>query len=348
MMIDQFNFPAGSSAPQTDNHILRHAAMLALLLSVPFAACDSGGTGENGAILFPAPNTEPLRFGPPIWHPDGDLWMVHHTPFDENGASIDSLAGVYTLRPDGSDLQPFIICGTFCAFEIQEWAPSGDWVIASGLGWRNGRLLRIEYPTGAISDISGVDQHHRSLPALSPDGHLVAYRRGYGGDWALMTMNIDGTDHRLVREIEHGFRGLTWAPGSDVLTISMRSVDTNGETSYSIAQIYIDTGILEVVIESSANPAWRILSETQFAPNQAALLYNLGVGGGNERQVWRLNLSSSVHMRLADIAMGARWSPDGNQVSYTRYSHRTADFPGYGEIWLMNSDGSNKRQITQP
>jgi TolB protein len=39
------------------------------------------------------------------------------------------------------------------------------------------------------------------------------------------------------------------------------------------------------------------------------------------------------------------WSPDGSKIVYTKYSAFTPT-EGNGRIWIMDTDGSNRRQLT--
>lgn len=310
-------------------------AVLVLLAMLLGTACDSGEPGDQPLIRLPVPNTQPMRFGAPIWHPDASLWMVHHRPMDADGTPIDSLAGIYTLRPDGTDLQPFILCHGGCPLRLGNWAPSGDWIVVSGAGPWNGRLFRIAYPEGTITDISGTDGQPKFWPSISPDGKRIAYRRGSARDWELSVMNIDGTSHRVIRNFERRkFGDPTWGPSPHQLTIAYRSYVTTVDTL---------TGALDRI-----GPHLPVeIRSPQWSPDRQWLLYNRMPSVDADFMIRRMHVSGAGSSTLARIAVGPRWSPDGRQISYTRYSNRTADIPGYGEIWLMNADGSNKRQITR-
>jgi len=42
------------------------------------------------------------------------------------------------------------------------------------------------------------------------------------------------------------------------------------------------------------------------------------------------------------------WSPDGSKIAYVADTHGIADIvnPSWGDIWVMNADGSDQHQIT--
>ena len=46
-----------------------------------------------------------------------------------------------------------------------------------------------------------------------------------------------------------------------------------------------------------------------------------------------------------DWASGMAWSPDGKKLVYV-FANHYYDVPGNGQLWIMNKDGSGKRQLT--
>jgi dipeptidyl aminopeptidase/acylaminoacyl peptidase len=81
---------------------------------------------------------------------------------------------------------------------------------------------------------------------------------------------------------------------------------------------------------------------------QGALL--LGpLGEGTRGQLWRLdNLTStrSVSMTPPNRSdWGGRWSPSGDKIIFS--SSKNLRSGGSNSLWLMNSDGSNRRQLTE-
>ena len=61
-----------------------------------------------------------------------------------------------------------------------------------------------------------------------------------------------------------------------------------------------------------------------------------------------MNVNGTGYRRLTrDLESEPAWSPDGSAIAFTRYNPG-AGTSGIHEIWLMNPDGSNQRQLTFP
>lgn len=61
------------------------------------------------------------------------------------------------------------------------------------------------------------------------------------------------------------------------------------------------------------------------------------------RSIWRISLGDGDHAQLTEPehdSHAAAWSPDGSRIAYV------ARRSGRNEIWVMNRDGSGKRQLT--
>ena len=85
----------------------------------------------------------------------------------------------------------------------------------------------------------------------------------------------------------------------------------------------------------------------KFSPDGSKILFYVPPDGGALR-IGVVNRDGSKLRWLASEGADPSWSPDGRQILYRRvsYDHRIYQDPGYGEIWIMNADGSNKRQVT--
>src|SRR5205085_10819615 len=58
------------------------------------------------------------------------------------------------------------------------------------------------------------------------------------------------------------------------------------------------------------------------------------------QQIYIVALNGGVPRKLADAAERARWSPDSERIAFI------SDRSGSPQVWLMDADGANARQVT--
>jgi hypothetical protein len=65
----------------------------------------------------------------------------------------------------------------------------------------------------------------------------------------------------------------------------------------------------------------------------------------NVRQIFVVDLVSGTERQLTRQGSNAAavWSPEGNKIAYW-----SGEEKGFGQVWVMNSDGTQKKQLTQP
>lgn len=81
----------------------------------------------------------------------------------------------------------------------------------------------------------------------------------------------------------------------------------------------------------------------RFSPDGSTILFVT-----SSRDIWVVNRDGTAPRRIGAEGENPNWSPDGRQVVYRRYTFEYCRYqdPGYGELWMMNADGSGQRQIT--
>lgn len=88
----------------------------------------------------------------------------------------------------------------------------------------------------------------------------------------------------------------------------------------------------------------KVLDQNQ----QGALLVG-SLGEGTRGQLWRLDSFTSttpVSLTPSDRSdWGGRWSPSGNKIIFSSSKDLTGG--GGSHLWLMDGDGSNRRQLTE-
>lgn len=220
------------------------------------------------------------------------------------------------------------------------------------------------------------------LPAVSPDGKLVAYSlfRPSGnvkepGGSDLWVVDADGSNPRQVLVHEAPGEALTepaWGPDSRSLYYTRRPRQGPSQ----VERVSLD-GTGRAVVAREASSPWpspdgqRLAYLTLDAQTSAAGLWVAGADGNGARRL----LGSPEYLQLAS----PRWSPDGRRIVFSAVGGESAPGPGRSapsgpgawlerlpaalgarlgpsvahahgvpwDLWLVNPDGSGLKQLTQ-
>ena len=124
-----------------------------------------------------------------------------------------------------------------------------------------------------------------------------------------------------------------WHPFDDVIYYQ-----TWINSELCINRLIIDSSKTEIVVKS-VSTKYKDLSYPCVSPDGTELLFV------DNLQIWKTYIDGTGRKRLTDE--GGRypsWSPDGKEIVFTASDVESG--ASIGVLWKMNSDGSNKRQIT--
>ena len=167
-------------------------------------------------------------------------------------------------------------------------------------------------------------------PVWSPDGKKIAFESDRDGTFHIYTMDRDGNQVTKITSGPGPNRFPAWSPdGKKIAFESTREKDTE------IYWIEVDTRR-----ESRLTDGWFKSTLPNWSPDGRTIAFTANKLGWG---VYLLDLGDRT-IKMLDQEGGScrpHFSPDGKKIAYVS---QKAD--GKGDIWVMNSDGTNKTRIT--
>lgn len=193
-------------------------------------------------------------------------------------------------------------------------------------------------------------------PRFSPDGMTILFQRDPGEAWL---MNADGSD---TRKLTDGVWNASWSPDARQIVF-----DKDWQILVMSADGTEKVRLIENVGANEWQPAWSPEGTLiAFTSNRDGgwNIHVVNAGGGEPRKVtsdggwqaswspdgkriafaWRdtdisiINLDGKGYTRLTDQGgWNPAWSSDGTRIAFDKG----------GDIWVMNADGSDLRQLTR-
>lgn len=180
-----------------------------------------------------------------------------------------------------------------------------------------------------------VGDHQSFTPAWSPDGRWIAFTSTRDGQSEIYLAAADGSELRRLTDNRAIDTAPTWSPNGR--TIAFTSDRTGSPQIYSMDRDGLN--LRRVSFEGSYNdsPAWspsRQQSELAYASRIERGPFDIVVHDFGTRQTRQLTTGRGSNESPS-------WAPNGLHLVFT--SNRT----GSEQVFAMNRDGSNLRQLTR-
>jgi Tol biopolymer transport system component len=317
---------------------MRQITLLLFLATFILLGCKKEKTPDNGCI-FPAITFLP-PYSDPVWHPNGQLLGFNYTPLagiGSNGvapciwysyyAKQDS-SGFYIMNKDGTGRKRITNFNLFAP----AWTPDGNW-IAFSLG---SQIYKMRF-TGTGFDTANIVQ-------LTNNGGNFHPSWTADSDTIYFDSNVDapvGTAFYSIWKMSSDGGGKTR------ITQSAGIGDTRQPSVAASNLIYFTKGAL-------GQP--EIFSMNKDGSNQIQVTFNGQNGNRQTPKFWQGNLfyTDGATLRVVNIngADSKLITPCitydisvNGEIVYGKFDYG-ALINGLGILWIMNSDGTNNRQLT--
>ena len=177
--------------------------------------------------------------------------------------------------------------------------------------------------------------------AWSPDGTRIAFARmadNTSFPLAIHLINADGTN--LVRISPAGVLDDTpdWSPDGQRIAFTNQDIQNPTPPGTQVWVMNADGTNrvrLTTLPQGAGWPAWSPSGTIAFA-----------TGTGQEGDIYVMDADGSDILRLtSDVGRetNPKWSPDGRRIVYS-----AGAYPGNSALFIIDADGSNRRQLTSP
>ncbi len=256
----------------------------------------------------------------PVWSNSGSKIVYYH--FTNNFDSI----GIYVIDTNGLN-NIMIINDQTCL--PTDFSPDGNWLLLN-----NSQIYKININSDSIIQLTNEGFSWNAV--WSPDGNWIAYISNvgaFGNSSALWIMNPDGTMKQKAGNTEYA----SWYNNNiNILTFDK-------EQNIRKISILDSTEKILMMNLKQLNPEYPYNYDIKLSPDNSKIYFYAGHSLAINYQIFSVNIDGSNLKKLTNTqGRSFSISPDGQQIVYCDSS------PSSGYLWIMNIDGTNKRQLTFP
>jgi Tol biopolymer transport system component len=211
-------------------------------------------------------------------------------------------------------------------------------------------------PARRLTNNAGVD----AGPDFSPDGLRIVFHSVRAGhtNTELYVMSVDGSNQTRLTNSSESSTFAAWSPDGSRIAFARGTSPT--ATTRGTRQIWVmnadGTGAQQVTAEGdNYRPRWSpdskklIFASDRDGDFTNALAREKGPTFGLH-DIYLMNADGTGLQRLTSIRTSLSgepvFSPNGKQIAFRSRRDKDANGDNYCAIWVMNTDGSNPRNLT--
>ncbi len=237
---------------------------------------------------------------------------------------------IFVMNADGSNVQ--LVTKGENGGKCPDLSPDGTRIVFVSLRDGNSDLYLLDLASGTeqrLTDLPSVERQ----PEWSPDGARIAFQSDRNGNYEIYIMDADGANWGRLTFTEAEELWPKWSPDGKQIAFN-----SNRDGNWEIYIVNTDGSGLRRLTTSDLNE-----TGVSWSPDGTRLAFRSGPPRQFQGDIHVINVDGTHEITLTDfggVEENPIWSPDGAEIAFQTMKD------GNFEIYLMDADGSNLRNLT--
>jgi len=291
-------------------------------------------------------------YSDPVWHPSGDIIGFNHRPIKEIHYTYgydcphqaryiydEDSTGFWLINADGTNKRRIL------PYQLTNpaWSPDGNWIAFS----RNAQICIMPFDGEKFDTTSIVQltsEGRNFFPSWSPDGERITYNRSVCDGPETCGIWLVDINNRVNEFIASYGNYPSWHNSNDSIVYSTNVLSSNGEDIGDSLWLYSFSNNKNCLLKIFSLPNYDN-RYFMYSPDNKKIGFVSSYKSGEGIQLCITNNNGEGLEKIThNGSLKFSWSPYG-KIVYVNYDLSRID-ETKGTLWIMEADGSNKRQLT--